>query len=90
MVEKDRALQIKLAQLNAVLQVHIALIFGGVAGAIALIIFEYQLTLGNFPLLSFATFAIVLSGVFAVALSVVALVASLELRKCVREFKELK
>jgi hypothetical protein len=39
---EERALQIKLAQLNARLQVYMARVFGFVAAAVALIIGSYQ------------------------------------------------
>lgn len=87
---EERKLQIKLAQLNVILQVSLALMFGGLAGAIALVVFEVQIVLGNFPLFSFATFAAIVSAALVVMLSYIGILSALDLRQCLREFKNLQ
>ncbi|MGD0072473.1 MAG: hypothetical protein ABSB71_13050 [Candidatus Bathyarchaeia archaeon] len=65
---EDRKLQIRLAQLNAKLQVYLASVFGFLAGGIALLIFGYQFGFQNYPQVSsfqviIAIASIVVSGI---------------------------
>jgi len=87
---EDRKLQIKLAQLNANLQVYLAMIFGAIAATIALLVFGYQLVLESYPQLSIKT--AVATAFFAVAGCTIyaAYVTLPKLKACLDEFKNLQ
>jgi uncharacterized membrane protein YeaQ/YmgE (transglycosylase-associated protein family) len=87
---EERKLQIKLAQLNAILQVNLAQFFGAVAGWIAFLVFEYQLLLVKFPLLSPATIGVIGSIVAIVILSYISYKGIFQLLQCLKEFENLQ
>ena len=90
-IDEDRKLQIKLARLNANLQVYLAGIFGFLGGGIALIIFGYQFGFQSYPQISFYQGLISLAsfGVSGVAM-IGSVIFIVKLRNLSKDFKELK
>jgi len=88
--EEERKLQIKIAQLNADLQVYLAIIFGAVAVAVALLVFGYQLAFESYPQLSMKTAIAIAFFVASSCILYVPLRAVPKLKACLDEFKKLK
>jgi hypothetical protein len=88
---EDRKLQIKLAQLNADLQVYLATIFGAIAAAIALLVFGYQLLLESYPQLSIKTVVALIFFIVGSVMTYSVYTRTLpELKRCLDEFKNLQ
>ena len=88
---EDRKLQIKLAQLNARLQVYLGSFFGFFAGSIALIIFGYQFGFQNFPQFSAYQALISLSAFSVAGIAMVgSIIFIMRLRNLSKEFRNLK
>jgi len=87
---EDRKLQIKLAQLNADLQVYLATIFGAIAVAITLLVFGYQLALESYPQLSIKTYVAIVFFIFAFVMTYVAAHTLPMLKQCLDQFKNLQ
>jgi len=85
----DRRLQIRIAQLNADLQVYVAFIFGAIAGAVTFIVFGYQLVVSSSLTRLGAIISIV---VFGVATGLLGSASWLipKLKRCLNDFKALQ
>ncbi len=87
---EDRALQIRLAQLNADLQFYIASLFGLFAITIAAWVFGSQLILENFPKIDINTIFAIPVYIIAILASIGTLMSGSKLIECRNEFKKLK
>jgi hypothetical protein len=87
---EDRKLQIKIAQLNAYLQVYLALIFGEIAGGITILVFGYQLILDGYPQFSIKTLFAIVFFIVATFLLMGAARVIPKLKECMNGFKSLQ
>jgi hypothetical protein len=87
---EDRALQIRLAQLNTDLQVFLAGVFGFFAGGIALAVFGIQLFIDQLPTYP----AITITTLYFLVVSIVSLISFYGVFKLIRRlnicYKEIK
>ena len=84
----DRQLDIKIAQLNALLQTYVAAIFGFFAGAVALVIFGYQFGF-DLPYDTTKILVAILSFLIAGLAIIVSLFYITKMNTVLKQFREL-